>query len=361
MKTKLSALLLCVLLLAAAFPAEAAAGDADDPLISQSYIGDSFLPQVFSAMARLRETLTSDFAEKQSAVPSGWKTLQLSTGDTLHLGPGQQLVLLSGSVRFKVEKGTLLNVTAGRSSIGGDARIGNRYVLCGDSSVSVSVGSAASVSVSAGVAAPETVSPPVPPVSGGDGDGPFTDVAKSDWFYADVCSAYAKGLINGVTATTYEPAGSLTCAQAVKLAACMHQLYHSGSVTLKNAADGRDWYMSYVDYALKNGLMETGFQDYDGVIDRGGFIRLFYRALPESCYERINLIMDGAIPDVATDAPLAREVYTFYMAGILTGYSAGNGYLDHAFGPESTITRAEVAAVMNRMLSPEARVHFTMD
>ena len=101
MKTKLSALLLCVLLLAAAFPAEAAAGDADDPLISQSYIGDSFLPQVFSAMAQLREKLTSDFAEKQSAVPSGWKTLQLSAGDTLQLGPGQQLVLLSGSVRLR--------------------------------------------------------------------------------------------------------------------------------------------------------------------------------------------------------------------------------------------------------------------
>lgn len=358
MKKFMTVLLLCTLLLTAAVPAFAAAGSTDDPLISQSYIINTFLPRAFASMQRIREDAVKQLiADTQTGTSPTVKTVSLHAGDCLSLGAGQQLTLISGCVNFKVERGTLLNVTAGRSSTGGDARQGNRYLLCGGSAAAVTATGDAVVSVSVGVSVPGSSGTGEP----GSGKCPFIDVAENAWYYADVVSAYRRGLVNGVTADSYQPAGTLTAAQAVKLAACMHQLYHSGSVTLKNSADGRAWYMSYVDYALKNGLMETGFQDYDGVVDRGGFIRLFFRALPESEYPRINLIMDGAIPDVATDAPLAKEVYTFYMAGILTGYAEGDGYLAHAFGPNSTISRAEVAAIMNRMFDPAMRKRFTMD
>ena len=355
MKKALILLLLCTLTFTAAVPAQAFAGSADDPLISQSYVTDTFFPQVIASLQRIREkTVQSLTAGAGTGTASGMKTAQLRAGDSFSLGGGQQLILLSGGVRFRVESGTLLNVTAGRSSIGGDAQQGNRYILCGGARVSVTATEAASVSVSAGVSVPG--SPAVPA-----GDCPFADVEEDAWYYADVLSAFRRGLVNGVTDDSYQPAGTLTVAQAVKLAACIHQMYHNGGVTLKTASDGRDWYMSYVDYALKNGIMESGYSDYDPDITRGEFIKLFFRAMPEKEYTRINLIMDGAIPDVATDAPLAKEVYTFYMAGILAGYSGGDGHLAHAFGPDTTITRAEAAAVMNRMFEPSARQRFTMD
>ena len=34
---------------------------------------------------------------------------------------------------------------------------------------------------------------------------PFTDVSASAWYYSDVKGAYDTGLINGMTATTFEP------------------------------------------------------------------------------------------------------------------------------------------------------------
>lgn len=353
MKKRIISLLLCAALLPAVLPAFAAGGS-DDPLISQSYIADVFLPQITAALGETaRAALAEQSKAQQEVSGNGLSVLTLENGDRLRLSSGQQMVLLSGSVKITVDSGRMLNVTAGRSSVGGEAREGNRYILCGNSSATVTASGTAAVAVSPAAVREQTGSPA--------GDCPFTDVPEGAWYRADVISAYERGLVNGVSAGRYDPLGTLTAGSAVKLAACMHQLYHTGSVTLKNAADGRAWYMSYVDYALKNGLIETEFQDYDGVINRGAFIKLFFNALPESEYPRINLIMDGSIPDVATDAPLAKQVYVFYMAGILTGFSEGGGYREHAFGPESTISRAEVAAIMNRMFDPAARKHFTMD
>lgn len=347
LKKNLAVLLtVCTLLTAAACPAFAA-GDADDPLISESYIEEHFLPALARRLQTLADNAVSDYAAAQGASRSGMKTMTLSAGDSISLRGGQQFVLLGGGAHLKVDGGTVINATAGRTTTGGDARIANRYVLCGGASATVTVAASAVLSVSAGVT--------------GNLLCPFTDVAGSAWYYADVTSAYQRGLINGMTATTYAPQSTLTVAQAIKLAACMHQLYNDGAVTLANAVDGRAWYMTYADYAKRQSLLTDTPGNYDGAITRADFLRLFYNALPESEYARKNLIMDGAIPDVATDAPLAKQVYTFYAAGILTGYTADGTHLAHAFGAESTITRAEVATIMNRMFTPSARVSFTMD
>ena len=354
MKKRIVSLLLCLLLLSTV-SVYAAVGGGDDPLISLSYLKDTFLPQLQQALQKLTEQNVAEFASAQATPKSGMKVLSLAEGDSLKLGAGQQMVLVSGGVTLNVESGTLLNLTAGRTSTGGSARQGNRYLVCGNSGVAATVSAAAVVIVSEGVSATGAVQ------GGTSGEIPFRDVPQNEWYYSDVVNAYKRGLVNGKTEDTYEPGATLTAGEAVKLAACMHQLYHQGKVSLANAADSRAWYMTYVDYAMQNGIMEQAIGAYDDAITRGEFIRLFFNTMPETEYTRVNLIMDGAIPDVATDAPLAKQVYTFYMAGILTGYSAGDGYLEHAFGPDSTIIRAEAATVMNRMFDPAARKLFTMD
>ena len=340
-------LLACAVLLGLTCPAFAGAGNADDPLISQSYIDDVFLPALERRLQAVAASAAEDYASRLPAAVRGMKTLQLAAGDSFTLGAGQQFVLLGGGAVLRVDGGTVINATAGRTSSGGDVRLGNRYILGGDGAATVTVAESAVVSVSVGAT--------------GVFACPFTDVARSDWYFADVSSAYQRGLVNGMTATTYAPKSTLTNAQAIKLAACMHQLYRDGAVTLQNASDGQAWYMSYADYAKRSGILDVLPRDYNAAITRADFIRLFYNTMPEREYARKNLIMDGAIPDIATDAPLARQVYTFYMAGILTGYPADGTHLAHEFGANSTITRAEVATIMNRMFTPSARVSFTMD
>ena len=61
---------------------------------------------------------------------------------------------------------------------------------------------------------------------------PFTDVKESEWYYGDVKTAYEDKLINGKSDTKFEPNLNITYVEAIKLAACMHQLYTEGKVTL---------------------------------------------------------------------------------------------------------------------------------
>lgn len=368
-KTITAVLLACILLWVAAVGVNASAGDSTDPLISVSYIRNTFLPALFEALAELshKAAVTPNSAQEGG---NGLKTARLGAGDSFLLKSGQQLILLDGGARLNIESGTVINATAGRTSTGGDARIGNRYILCGNSTVKVTVSDSALVAVSNGTEITGTGNPgktengEKPGATGAEtpnGSFPFTDVPKNAWYYSDVSSAYQRGLVNGVTTTTYQPQSPLTVAQAIKLGACMNQLYETGKVSLANASDGRAWYMSYVDYAVQHGILVKIPDNLNGNITRADFVKLFFNTMPRKEFTSINLIMDGSIPDVPTDSEIAEQVYTFYSAGILTGYSKGNGYEEHAFGPNSTITRAEVATIMNRMFTPSARVSFSME
>ncbi len=51
---------------------------------------------------------------------------------------------------------------------------------------------------------------------------------------------------------------SLTVAQAVKLAAALHQKQSVGFVTLQNG--GTHWYDNYVNYAVANSLIEAAIR-----------------------------------------------------------------------------------------------------
>ncbi len=193
-----------------------------------------------------------------------------------------------------------------------------------------------------GTETPGTITPPEPPYH-----FPFIDVADSAWYRGDVEIAHKNGLINGISATAYAPDNNMTIAEAIKLAACMHQLYHDGSVTLTN---GNPWYSTYVGYALANNIISGAYADYNAKITRREYVRIFHNALPVSEYAKKNTVAAGAIPDVAVSDPGASEIYTFYRAGILTGSDA-NG----TFNPASNIKRSEVAAILTRMFDPDAR------
>lgn len=343
---RIAALAACFTLLLA-IPALAAAGDGSDPLISRSYAEGTFRDEVAAALDAVCARAVRA-ARDAAGDGDGLVTLTLAAGDSLTLRDGQQLVLTDGGVRLSIESGTLVNCTQGWESTGGDARTYHRYVVWGGASVRADCAEAAVVRCSAG--AEVTRSAP---------ECPFTDVPEGAWYYSDVVAAVRRGLVNGMTATTYAPQGNLTLAQAVKLAACMRQLDRDGTVTLQNAADGRPWYASYADYALETGILDELPDDgWNDNITRAAFVRIFYRALPADACAPVNDIPAGSIPDVAGDEAYAREVYAFYAAGILTGYAEGNGRQAHEFGAETAISRAEVATILNRMADETARVRF---
>ena len=88
----------------------------------------------------------------------------------------------------------------------------------------------------------------------------FTDVPSTEWYAQNVQAAYEYKLVDGVNATQFKPNSNLTIAQAIKLAACLHSTYVSGTTDFETA---RPWYQPYVTYALENGIINTTYADYD--------------------------------------------------------------------------------------------------
>ena len=188
--------------------------------------------------------------------------------------------------------------------------------------------------------------------------GQFEDVSTNAWYYDNVKTAYEFGLVNGSSDTTYSPEDNITVAEVQTLVARIHATYYGNTIPAKSGA----WYTPYVEYCMEHIDREVCSMAYmsDGNVisantpaSRTYFAYLMYAALPASEYTVINIIADGSLPDVddIVFKDANQRIYTLYRAGILTG-SDSQG----SFYPDSNITRAEVAAIISRMIDPPQRV-----
>ena len=149
----------------------------------------------------------------------------------------------------------------------------------------------------------------------------------------------------------FDPLGSLTIAEAVKMAAVLRSYYSADSYEF---TQGTPWYQTYVDYAVSNGIVSSGdFADYTAPATRAQMAYIFAKALPASELTAINTV--SALPDVASTDKYASQIYQLYRAGVLTGSDAQG-----SFKPNSTITRAEAAAIISRVAMSEQRKSFIL-
>ena len=327
-----------------------AAGTAKDPLISLSYLEGTFIPEMYSALKAVVSKTVEEALSRRVSTPAMMEK-EAGEGANIFLTEGQSFILLSGSASMELN-GAVVDATMGEEVADGEVLTSHRYIVCEKSTVTLSVSEDARFLLPSSASVIQPV--PKPLIS------PFTDVVAGVWWHDDIVRAYNRGLVNGMTATTFEPRGQLTIAQTLKLAACMHQLYYEGAVAIENSST-QPWYQSYVDYCLDKGIITATYGNYKAAATRKVFIEIFYKALPESEYKAINSIAEGSIGDIPATASWADAVYSFYRAGILTGYTKNDVYNAHDFGPDSTITRAEVATIMNRMFDAKARVSFTIE
>ena len=207
--------------------------------------------------------------------------------------------------------------------------------------------------------------PVVPPVTATDlhfpkvstyTQGQFTDVPPGQWFTPSVASAVELGLMKGNSATTFNPYGDVTLAEAITMATRIHSIYTTGSEHFVQDA-GSKWYQVYLDYAYQNGIISQTYYTCDVTqkATRAQYAEIFANALPGAGLEARNAVADNAIPDVPTSVSYASSVYKLYRAGILAG-----GDVNGTFSPLTYITRAESAAVVSRMADTDNRVNFTL-
>lgn len=181
----------------------------------------------------------------------------------------------------------------------------------------------------------------------------FTDVAEDAWYHDYVYDLVYRGVVNGMTATTYEPEGKLTRAQFVKLLACSLAdaetlKTYEGKHPFKDS-EGH-WAEAYIAWAKDKGIVEgvsaTEF-DPEAPITREQMATIFGRyALKQGIVLPKDAAPAQSFPDADKISEYAREfVELMRIAGIL------NGYEDGTFRPQNTATRAEAAKLFSVFLS----------
>lgn len=172
---------------------------------------------------------------------------------------------------------------------------------------------------------------------------PFNDVSESEWFYEAVKYVYDKGMMNGVSDTSFAPYSNLTRGMIAQV------LYNlegkpavSGSAYTDVAAD--QWYNDAVNWAAQKGIV-TGYGDGTfGPMDnitREQMAAILYRYAQYKGYDvsakgDLTAFTDGnTVSDWAKDA-MSWAVGTALFNG------KGDGILD----PTTTATRAEVAKIL---------------
>ena len=112
---------------------------------------------------------------------------------------------------------------------------------------------------------------------------PFTDVKPADWFYDDVYFVWENGIMNGMTSTTFDPKGTTTRAQFATVLYRMADspaVSDADKAACPFTDLTADWYRDAVVWAYKNevvnGVSATAF-DPNAPITREQLVSMLYR------------------------------------------------------------------------------------
>lgn len=178
-------------------------------------------------------------------------------------------------------------------------------------------------------------------------NGMFSDVQEKDWFSANVRTACMLSLMEGVGGGRFAPGNSVTLAQAVTMAARIHKIYHTGKDSFPRY-DGGNWYDPYVDYAREQGIIYENYT-YNRPATREEFCHILAAALPR---EELTALSQKADFADQGDIVYQDDVALLRAAGVIDGVKE-NGRM--YFKPWNTITRAQAAAIVTRMVKPNLR------
>ena len=179
----------------------------------------------------------------------------------------------------------------------------------------------------------------------------FTDVEEGRWYYSAVTTIAAAGWMNGMGEDTFAPTGTFSVAQVLSVAARIHAAANEKEIAA--AEEGTPWYTMYVNYCVENEIIaEDAFtaEDLTRAATRFEVLAILDKAPAASCFEAKREVADGYIPDLAEADENGAVVYKWYRAGIIDGNA------EHEFTGANTITRAEAASILCRVMDLVDRI-----
>ena len=176
---------------------------------------------------------------------------------------------------------------------------------------------------------------------------PFTDVEEGAWYYDAVAYVYDKGMMTGVTDTTFEPDATTTRGMIVTM---LYRL--EGEPAVDNAAAFADvaagaWYEKAVAWASQNGIVNGYGDDLFGpndAITREQMAAILFRYAQYKGLEAVTLEENlGAFEDAGQISEYAVQAFNWVVGqGLMTGVT------DTTLEPASSATRAQVATILMR-------------
>ncbi|MBP1762936.1 MAG: hypothetical protein H6Q64_2478, partial [Firmicutes bacterium] len=177
---------------------------------------------------------------------------------------------------------------------------------------------------------------------------PFQDVTESDWYYEAVKFAMQNGIFNGTGANTFSPGGTMTRAMYVTVMgriAGINPADYSGSSGF-NDVSADTYYASYVVWAAQKGIIkgitETSFSP-SALVTREQMAVMTVRFFDAYGIAYPAATVTNRPVDFDLIAGWAREpVMKLWACGLFHGDSFGN------FNPIANATRAEGAVFCMR-------------
>lgn len=156
----------------------------------------------------------------------------------------------------------------------------------------------------------------------------FSDVPETSWFYEDVMTLSESGVISGYPDGTYRPTKKVSTGEALKMI-----LLAAGYPEPEQVSS--HWARGYLNFAIEQGFLVRyqDISDLDVNMTRGLVAKLAANALGLS---------DPGTYGTFTDTDSV-YVEALYAAGIVGGYPDGT------FRPDASVSRAEIAAIVNRI------------
>lgn len=170
----------------------------------------------------------------------------------------------------------------------------------------------------------------------------FTDVSDTHWAKESIWKAEQNGWMNGVTSTTFNPAGILTRAQAaVILVRAFNQQRTEQQVYYSDIQN--HWAKNEIEIATQHGIFSgVGDEKFapDKPVTRAQMAVVFNRLLGNG---NVTTVESEPFKDVNTNN------WAWQSISIMKQRTIFGGFEDNTFKPNDSISRAQMATLMDRI------------
>ena len=180
------------------------------------------------------------------------------------------------------------------------------------------------------------------------GANPFTDVSEKDWFYGDVMFVYENGLMLGTSKTLFSPHGTATRGM---MATILWRMEGSPVPKGKNSfidVEAGKWYADAITWTAENSIFAGYGKDKfgpDDPITREQLAAIFYRYAD---YKGYDLTVKGNLDKFKDADKITDYAKTAMQWAVGSGLVKGKS--GNLLDPQGTATRAEIAAMLQRLL-----------